>query len=214
LLDTDIPENSERWITGQLYGWFGEERLAQEIVLGVGGIRALRKLGIEIDIFHFNEGHALFAGFELVQEKKDNGLSHDEAVSKTKQEVVFTTHTPIVQGNESHPIDRMIYMGANLGMTEEQLETLGGNPFNMTVGALRLAKIANGVAQLHGDTSNKMWQHINNRAEIIAITNAIHLPTWVDDRIIPAAQNDGDIMFIHQENKQRLVEYIKEKNDV
>lgn len=214
LLDTDIPENSERWITGQLYGWFGEERLAQEIVLGVGGIRALRKLGIDIDIYHFNEGHALFAGFELIQEKKDKGLSHDEAISKTKQEVVFTTHTPIVQGNESHPLERMIYMGANLGMTEEQLEELGGSPFNMTVGALRLAKIANSVAQLHGDTSNKMWQHIDNRAEIIAITNAIHLPTWVDDRIIPAAQNDDDITIIHQENKQKLVDYIKEKNGV
>ena len=106
LLDTDIPENPERWITGQLYGWFGEERIAQEIVLGIGGVRALRALGIETDIYHFNEGHALFAGFELIREKKETGLSHDEAIEKTKQEVVFTTHTPILQGNESHPINK------------------------------------------------------------------------------------------------------------
>ena len=124
LLDTDIPENPERWITGQLYGWFGEERIAQEIVLGIGGVRALRALGIETDIYHFNEGHALFAGFELIREKKETGLSHDEAIEKTKQEVVFTTHTPILQGNESHPINKLMYMSANLNMNEQELEAI------------------------------------------------------------------------------------------
>nr|WP_290936087.1 alpha-glucan family phosphorylase [Haliscomenobacter sp.] len=69
LLDTDIPGNNDTWVTGQLYGWFGEERIAQEIVLGIGGVRALRKLGIAVDVYHFNEGHALFAGFELLREK-------------------------------------------------------------------------------------------------------------------------------------------------
>lgn len=69
LLDTDIPDNPDAWMTGQLYGWFGEERIAQEIILGIGGVRALRKLGIEVDLYHFNEGHALFAGFELLREK-------------------------------------------------------------------------------------------------------------------------------------------------
>ncbi|HQD51007.1 MAG TPA: alpha-glucan family phosphorylase, partial [Defluviitaleaceae bacterium] len=102
LLDTDLPENEDAWITGQLYGWFGEERIAQEMVLGIGGIRALRALGINVDVYHFNEGHALFAGFELVREKMEAGMSFEEAVAASKDEIVFTTHTPIIQGNESH----------------------------------------------------------------------------------------------------------------
>jgi starch phosphorylase len=102
LLDTDLPENEDSWISGQLYGWFGEERIAQEMVLGIGGVRALRALGIDIDVYHFNEGHALFAGFELVKEKMDAGMSFEEAVEASRDEIVFTTHTPIVQGNENN----------------------------------------------------------------------------------------------------------------
>jgi starch phosphorylase len=214
LLDTDIEENSDRWLTGQLYGWFGEERVAQEIILGVGGVRALRALNINIDVYHFNEGHALFAGFELIREKQAQGLSYKKAFKATKKEVVFTTHTPIIQGNESHPIKRLMYMGANLGMSKKQLKKLGGSPFNMTVGALRLSKISNGVAQLHGETANKMWKHVKGKSEIIAITNAIHLPTWVDPEMVDAAENNGNIWAVHNKNKLALVEYIKEKNGV
>lgn len=213
LLDTDIPENPDSWTTGQLYGWFGEERIAQEIVLGVGGVRALRKLGIDIDIYHFNEGHALFAGFELLREKMQgpNLLPFNEALGLTRKEVVFTTHTPIIQGNESHPIERIIYMGANLNLGRPELKQLGGDPFNMTVGALRLSKKSNAVAQLHGDTANKMWKHIDNRSEIIAITNAIHLGTWVDQNMLDAAEKGDDLWEPHQANKKNLIEYIKEK---
>ena len=167
---------------------------------------------LDIDVYHFNEGHALFAGFELMREKREKGLSHKKALKATKKEVVFTTHTPIIQGNESHPIDRLMYMGANIGMTKKQLKKLGGSPFNMTVGALRLSKISNGVAQLHGETANKMWSHVKGRSEILAITNAIHLPTWVDPEMVKAAENDGDIWAAHKKNKLALVEYIKEKN--
>lgn len=213
LLDTDIPENGDRWITGQLYGWFGEERIAQEIVLGIGGVRALRALGIEVDVYHFNEGHALFAGFELMREKRSIGMTHEEALEKTKDEVVFTTHTPVIQGNESHSIDKLMYMGANLGLTEEQLIRLGGTPFNMTVGALRLSRISNGVAQLHGETANKMWKHIDRRSEIIAITNAIHAGTWVDQEMLDRAEKGGKLWERHLENKKALVNYIKEKNN-
>jgi starch phosphorylase len=211
LLDTDIPENGDRWITGQLYGWFGEERVAQEIVLGVGGMRALRALNIDVDVYHFNEGHALFAGFELMREKRSQGMNFKQAWEATKEEVVFTTHTPILQGNESHPIDRLMYMSANLGMSEAELEEMGGSPFNMTVGALRLSRISNGVAQLHGKTANNMWKHIDNRSDIIAITNAIHMPTWVDDEMIKAAEKGANIWERHMENKKALVDYVKEK---
>ena len=216
LLDTDIPDNHDSWITGQLYGWFGEERIAQEIVLGIGGIKAIRALGLPIDIYHFNEGHALFAGFELLREKmEDEGLTFEKAVEVVKKEVVFTTHTPIVQGNESHPIDKIIYMGANLNLTRAQLTFLGGgDPFNMTIGALRLSKIANGVAQLHGETSNKMWADVDKRAEILAITNAIHLPTWVDNAMIRAAEDGSDLWEPHLQNKRALIDFIEAKNGV
>jgi len=214
LMDTDVEGNdgADRWITGQLYGWFGEERIAQEMVLGIGGVRALRALGMDIDVFHFNEGHALFAGLELIREKMfEGGLTFEEAWQETRDEVVFTTHTPIVEGNESHSMDRLIYMGASNGLTIEQMIALGGSPFNMTVGALRLSKMSNAVAQLHGETANKMWAHIDNRSEILAITNAIHLPTWVDQKMIDAAQKSGDLWAQHQKNKKALIEFIKER---
>lgn len=95
LLDTDIPENSDAWITGQLYGWFGEERIAQEIVLGIGGVKAMRALEIPIDVYHFNEGHAALAAVELIREKMSGGSTFEEAWKATREEVVFTTHTPI-----------------------------------------------------------------------------------------------------------------------
>ncbi|MCP3929924.1 MAG: alpha-glucan family phosphorylase [Bacteroidetes bacterium] len=212
LLDTDLPENADAWITGQLYGWFGEERIAQEIVLGVGGVRALRALGIKVDVYHFNEGHALFAGFELIREKmKKKKVSFKKAAKASKKEIVFTTHTPVIQGNESHPIDRLMYMGANLGMSRKQLVKLGGDPFNMTVGALRLSRKSNAVAQLHGVTANKMWKNVKGRSEIVAITNCIHLPTWVDDNMIKAAEGGKNIWKTHLRNKKALVTFVRRR---
>jgi starch phosphorylase len=221
LLDTDLPENGDAWITGQLYGYFGEERIAQEMVLGIGGVKALRALGIKPDVYHFNEGHALFAGFELMRERMESGASFEEALAATREEVVFTTHTPIVEGNESHPLDRILYMGANCGLTIEQLVQIGGSPFNMTVGALRLSRMSNAVAQLHGETSNKMWKDVDNRSEIIAITNAIHRPTWVDAKMVEAGENyDGSeesketLWNTHMKNKQALIDFVYERNGV
>jgi starch phosphorylase len=215
LLDTDVPGNEDAWITGQLYGWFGEERIAQEMVLGVGGVRALRALGIKVDVYHFNEGHALFAGFELVREKVKKGVPYAKAIKATREQIVFTTHTPIVQGNESHHISRMMYMGADLGVfNEKKFEALGGSPFNMTVGALRLSRKSNAVAQLHGVTSNKMWKNVKGRSEIIAITNAIHRPTWVDSKMTDAAEMNGDLWNLHMDNKRKLLAFVKERTGV
>jgi starch phosphorylase len=214
LLDTDVPGNPDSWITGQLYGWFGEERIAQEMVLGVGGVRALRAMGIEVDVYHFNEGHALFAGFELVREKMEDGLTFDEAWKATKDQIVFTTHTPVIQGNESHPIDRIMYMGANMGVKPSDLRRLAGDPFNMTVGALRLSRKSNAVAQLHAETANVMWKHIENRSEIVGITNGIHLGTWVDGAMIEAAEKGKDLWKPHLKNKRALIKMVKERNGV
>ncbi len=221
LLDTDLPENGDSWITGQLYGWFGEERIAQEMVLGIGGVKALRALGIGVDVYHFNEGHALFAGFELIREKLDLGLSFEAALAASREEIVFTTHTPIVEGNESHPVDRLLYMGANCGLTIEQLVQIGGSPFNMTVGALRMSRITNAVAALHAETANKMWAEVKGRSEIIGITNAIHLPTWVDENMLTAAEEyDGSeasknaLWEAHMNNKKALIDFVYERNGV
>jgi len=223
LLDTDVDGNDgeARWITGQLYGWFGEERVAQEMVLGIGGARALQALKIKPDVYHFNEGHALFAGFELIRRRMARGATFQEAWARTREEVVFTTHTPILQGNESHPIDRFMYLGANLGLTRAQLKQLGGSPFNMTVGGLRLSRLANAVADLHRVTSNTMWKDVKGRCEIIGITNAIHLGTWVDPKMLDlAAACDGSrrrataLWNRHQENKARLIAFVEARNGV
>lgn len=214
LLDTDVPGNEDAWITGQLYGWFGEERIAQEMVLGVGGMRALRALGIDIDVYHFNEGHALFAGFELMREKIEDGMTFEEAWLASREQIVFTTHTPVIQGNESHPIDRLLYMGANLGIKPSQLRRIAGDPFNMTVGALRLSRKSNAVAQLHSKTANEMWKHIQGRSEIVGITNGIHLGTWVDQTMLDAAEQGKDLWAPHLANKRALIELIERKNGV
>jgi len=218
LLDTDLEGNDgeARWLTGQLYGWFGEERVAQEMVLGIGGVRALRALKLKPEVYHFNEGHALFAGFELMHRRMQRGMSFKEAWARTREEVVFTTHTPIVQGNESHPIDRLMYLGANLGLTRTQLRQLGGEPFNMTVGALRLSRIANAVADLHRVTANEMWSGVKGHGEIIGITNAIHRPTWVDGRMLELAGKGAkaELWQRHTENKRDLIAFVAARTGV
>ncbi len=213
LLDTDLPENNadDRWICGQLYGWFKEERLAQEIVLGVGGIRALRALGLEVDVYHFNEGHAVLAALELIEEHKSGGLSFEEAWRATREQVVFTTHTPVVQGNESHDLRTMEFMGAFLGQTREQMTRIGGDPFNMTVAALRVSRKSNAVAMLHAETANDMWQHVSGRSEIVGITNCIHKPTWVDTRITEAYEKNEPLLPVHNEVKRELLAFIEKR---
>ncbi|HYE83570.1 MAG TPA: alpha-glucan family phosphorylase [Clostridia bacterium] len=211
MLDTDLPENEDAWITGQLYGWFGEERIAQEMVLGIGGVRALRKLGINVDIYHFNEGHAVLAALELIREKLNSGISFEEALDAVRKQVVFTTHTPIKQGNEEHYMDRLQYMGAFNSLTSEQMVHIGGNPFNMTVAALRVSKKSNAVAALHAETANSMWAQVDYPKPIIGITNAIHVPTWVDPEMLAAAQSGGSLWDIHMKNKKNLLGFIRER---
>lgn len=214
LLDTNVPDNPGKWITGQLYGWFGEERIAQEMILGIGGIRALRELEIDVDVYHFNEGHAALAGLELIREKMLKGLSFEKALEKTRREIVFTTHTPIKAGNEAHSLNTLMYMGANNGMTLDQMVQLGGAPFNMTVAGLHLSRIANGVAKLHGETARKMWAHVQDAAPIIAITNGVHTGTWADPRIQKAVNDDEALWSAHQAIKQECIEFVKKRTGV
>lgn len=212
LLDTDLPGNPESTITWQLYGGAPEVRVAQEIVLGVGGVRALRALGVDVDVYHFNEGHALLAAVELIREKMADGASLDAAQAATREQIVFTTHTPVPAGNETHPLDRLLYVGADLGLGADWLASVGGDPFNMTVGALRLSRAANGVARLHAETARAMWAHVPDAAPIAAITNGIHRPTWTDPDLSRLADDGTDdaLWARHQQHKEALVAYVAE----
>ncbi|MEY2986527.1 MAG: alpha-glucan family phosphorylase [Pseudomonadota bacterium] len=214
LLDTDLPENADKWITGQLYGWFSEERIAQEIVLGIGGVKALQALGHNVDVYHFNEGHAALAGIELIKQKMGGGQSFQDAWNATRQQIVFTTHTPIKEGNEHHNHELLQYMGASLGLSIEQLHRIGGTPFNMTVAGLRLSRNSNAVAQLHAETANQMWSDVAGRSSIVGITNGIHVPTWVDERMQQKFNSTEDMWNAHMAVKKDTINFIKERSGV
>lgn len=212
LLDTNLKRNgADKWITGQLYGWFEEERIAQEIVLGIGGVRALRQLGEEVDLFHFNEGHAVLAGTELIKEKLRLGYSFNKAWQLTREEIVFTTHTPVEQGNEEHGLKIMEYMGAFNGLKLDHMVQLGRAPFSMTAAGLKLAGRANGVSQLHATTARRMWDSVSRRAPIKAITNGVHRESWVDP-VIRKASTTREIWERHQQLKQKLIDFIEDRN--
>ncbi|HEY2747188.1 MAG TPA: alpha-glucan family phosphorylase [Polyangia bacterium] len=182
----------DRWINRRLYGGGKDDRVAQEIVLGVGGVRALQALGIDVDVYHFNEGHALFAGLELVRQARARGRDFAAAWAETRDKIVFTTHTPIDAGNEEHEHERLRRVGATGGLTHAQLVELGGDPFNMTVAALRLSRNANAVAELHGETARRMWQHVDDAAPIVAVTNGVDHRVWQDARVAAAIDDGGD----------------------
>jgi glycogen phosphorylase len=207
------PEREEdRWITQRLYGGGVEDRIAQEIVLGVGGIRLLDALHELPEVFHFNEGHAVFAGLELLRQHRFGGGSLAERVAALRDHVVFTTHTPVPAGNEVHELALMRKMSADLGFSNEDLTEIGGAPFSMTVAGLRLARIANGVAELHGETARAMWKAVEGAAPIISVTNGVHAPTWQDARIRaalvrdkPRERQDAELWSAHQQMKRELI---------
>ena len=193
----------DRRITRRLYASDGADRIAQEIVLGVGGVRALEALGIHVDYHHFNEGHAVLAGLELLRRAReqlchlastaDRSTAHDPALfelarHQTRRKVVFTTHTPIEAGNEKHDLDTLARLAQDLGFLREELLQLGGNPFNMTVAGLRLSCRANAVSRIHADTARRMWRHVQGAASICAITNGVDRRVWQDPRVREAAR--------------------------
>jgi len=203
-----------RWVTRRLYGGSEYDRVAQEVLLGVGGVRVLRALGIPVDVYHFNEGHALFAGFELLREHMVDGASFDGAVSRVRANTVFTTHTPVPAGNETHTLDRLIEVGANVaGLTRSQLESIGGDPFEMTPAALRLCRKANAVAELHGETARQMWAEVEDAAPIVAITNGVHMGTWQDSVLAGySRRREWEAMWDrHQEHKRELLNTIAKR---
>lgn len=201
LLDTNIRENSNpkyRDIADHLYGGDQETRIMQEIMLGVGGMRALRALGIRPTVTHSNEGHSAFLMLErsrLLME--ENGMSFAEASEIAAAGAIFTTHTPVPAGHDAFPaelVDRY-FAGywPRLGLNRDQFLSLGrvnagdaNEPFSMTVLALKLSTKHNGVSQLHGHVSREMWQKLwpsfaSDEVPIIGITNGVHTLTWLSD---------------------------------
>lgn len=189
LLSTDIEENDylSRTITHKLYDANEETRIAQEIVLGIGGAKTIEALKINPDIYHMNEGHALPLVFELHNKYKN--------FDDIKKKVVFTTHTPEAAGNEEHNLTLLHKMGffANISI-EKVKEFMGTNndSFSLTVGALKAAKIANGVSKLHSQVACKMWSHIENKCDIVHITNAQNRRYWVDKGLLKALDEHED----------------------
>ncbi len=205
LLDTDIEVNDPagREVTDRLYGGGGETRLQQEMLLGIGGIRALRAFcaitgAPEPNVFHTNEGHAGFLGIERIRElvQSGNDIDFDQALEATRANTVFTTHTPVPAGIDRFPIDLMMrYFGgdnAEPGVPVEKVLDLGredsGEFFNMAMMGFRLAGRANGVSLLHGKVSRQMFAHLWPGFDpadipITSITNGVHAPTWVASEI-------------------------------
>ncbi len=215
LLDTNIPGNDDFYITGQLYGWFSEERIAQEMVLGIGGIRALQKMGLDVDVYHFNDSHPVIAGIELITQKmKSSKLTFEEAWKIIREKIVFTTHTPVTAGNEVHEHSLLEYMGAYNGLSYEEMCQLGGDPFSMTAAGLRLCKKANAVAALHCETAKSMWKDVDKAAEIIAVTNGVHNGTWQEQRIVKTLEDAFQLWKAHTEVKKEMLEEIYKRNRV
>lgn len=211
LLDTFIKDNNDMLLSGQLYGWFEEERIAQEMILGIGGIKALEALGIHPDVYHFNDSHPIFAGLELMRAEMKNGAAFESAMQSVREKIVFTTHTPVPAGNEQHSYDLLKYMGTTKGFTKEQLKKIGGNPFNMTVAGLRLSYIANGVSQLHGCVAKEMWKDVSGASEIIAVTNGVHNKTWQSEDVAKSRENPQELWNAHQSLKKELIDNIYQK---
>jgi starch phosphorylase len=192
------PVRSEdRWITHRLYEAGTDVRIAQEMLLGIGGMRALHWLGVPVASYHFNEGHAVFAGIELIARRMAEGMSFPEAWAWTRRRIVFTTHTPVKAGNEEHAIRDLRRMGACLELSGAEMRAIGGDPFNMTVAGLRLARRANAVSELHADTARAMWKHVADAAPIIGITNGVHAPSWQAGPIRAAAGNPERLWAAH-----------------
>ncbi len=198
LLDTDLPENApwDRELSARLYGGNQETRIQQEIVLGLGGVRALHALGVEPVVWHLNEGHASFVVLQRVREAVEQGVAFEQAVADVRRTTVFTTHTPVAAGHDAFPFHLVEkYLSSawgSLGELREHVLALGaydsgngdGQMFNMTALALRSAGAVNAVSQRHCDVTRRMWTPIwpdagPDGGPVQAITNGVHVPTWI-----------------------------------
>ncbi|MGN6327171.1 alpha-glucan family phosphorylase [Pseudolysinimonas sp.] len=236
LLDTDITENDEdlRGVTDRLYGGGGEHRLLQELLLGIGGARAVKTFtrlqGLPAaEVFHTNEGHAGFLGLERISDLVGEGLTFAEALQAVRAGTVFTTHTPVPAGIDRFDaalveryFDTALLPGVDvadvLALGAEDYEGGTPNTFNMAVMGLRLAQRANGVSKLHGDVSRHMfgalWPGFDaDDVPITSVTNGVHSPTWTDPKVwhlhgdfSEGAVSDAELWALRSRLRAQLVE--------
>lgn len=198
LLDADVPENTaeDRALTARLYGGDNRTRIAQELILGVGGVRALRAAGHEPAVYHMNEGHAAFSVLERIREMVAAGTNFDEAREQVAANTVFTTHTPVPAGHDAFPPEMFEEFTAawpeSLGIPAEELWSLGhkeeswGAMFNMTVLAMNNSSVRNAVSALHGEVSSDMWNYLfekNGHRHITHVTNGVHTWSWLSPEL-------------------------------
>lgn len=201
LLDSNVDANSpaDRLLTARLYSSDLELRISQEILLGIGGVRALRAMGINPAVWHMNEGHSAFMVLERMRELMVRGVSFDEATASVKANSIFTTHTPVPAGNDEFPlwlVDKYFSpLWTDMKITRDQFidlarntQALGGETFSMPVLALHLSSKANAVSELHGEVSRKMWHFLwpdkpEEEVPISHITNGVHTSSWLARRM-------------------------------
>ena len=200
LIDTDIDANDpwNRGISSRLYIGDSEQRLVQEIILGIGGTQILNALGIRHSVLHLNEGHSSFAILERIREKVEKGLGYRDASDQVRATTVFTTHTPVPAGHDVFPFALMDKYFESyiplLEMRRDEFYRLGMDPrnpdagFNMTAFALRMSAHCNAVSKKHGEVTRSMWHHLwpsvpESEVPISHITNGVHVPTWIDSRL-------------------------------
>ncbi len=225
LLDTNVPSNPPEAIavTDRLYGGDEQHRLRQEIILGIGGVRALRALDIHPQVFHTNEGHAGFLGLERIREWVEQGLSFDEAIEAVRAGSLFTTHTPVPAGIDRFPraLFETYFTGfaERCGVTIDELIAIGQierepDKFNMAIMGLRLAAHSNGVARLHGEVSREMfgdlWAALPTREVPIGhVTNGVHARSWVSGRVDELlSQQIGDEWHLADEDDWARVRHL------
>jgi starch phosphorylase len=200
LMDTDIEINDpwNRSISARLYSGDVEQRLRQEIILGIGGSEVLEALGVKHSVLHLNEGHAAFALLERIRDGVQGGMNYEEAADQVKRTSVFTTHTPVPAGHDVFPFQLMekyfhSYWPA-LGLDHDRFLRLGVHPsdpnagFNMTAFALRMSGYRNGVSKKHREVARRMWQALwpelpEDKVPIDYVTNGVHVPTWIEPKL-------------------------------
>lgn len=204
-LTTDLPENQEkhRVLSEILYDADEWRRIGQEMILGIGGFRVLEAAREHVNLIHLNEGHGLPACFELLERYGGNP-------EEVRKRTVFTTHTPVTAGNETHSA-RFLYEAGYFWKTSlDHAIALGGDNFSLTVAALRLARIANGVSQLHGKVANKIWKDVTQRCPIVGITNSVDLEYWQDDRVAQA-KTDEALLVVKKQMKQEFFDRVRKE---
>ena len=231
LLDSDVEGNSseDRELTSRLYGGDGRVRVHQELLLGVGGLRALRALGITPGVLHLNEGHSGFAVLEAIRQRmEDEGISFDKAVPRVSREVVFTTHTPVPAGHDRFDADlieeHLGILRESLQLSKEKFMALGReNPdsderFCMTVLGLRMARRSNAVSSLHGEVSRAMWTGLTpgkqeDSVAIGHITNGVHVPSWLAPQMFRLYDRHLGTGWQHHSSEAKIWDGIENVDD-